>query len=207
MVSGTKLPNYTAPVYPFLAIIIGWYFGAGDSHLFIRPSYLASLLITLMPIGLFVAHHFLEIKEINSIPLWFIGPSIIGLISIVLAVSKKWERAWTTANLGYITFSIVLFITALPAIDQGNPVLNSEWIWKGSERVFYFKDFNPAFVFNIQKEVPDVEAYINQLRSGDLILTNNKNLLNIKRLGIETTQIFEGDDLFESTATFILRVD
>jgi 4-amino-4-deoxy-L-arabinose transferase-like glycosyltransferase len=208
MVSGTKLPNYTAPVYPFLAIVVGWYFGAGDSYLFIRPSYLASLLITFMPIGLFVAHHFVEIKEIDTIPLWFIGPSIIGLISFVLAVSKKWEQAWTTASLGFLAFTVVLFLKALPAIDQGNPVLNSEWIWNGgSEKVFYFKDFNPAFVFNMGKEVPDVEANINQLRSGDLILTNNKNLPNIKSLGIETTQIFEGNDLFESTVTLILRVD
>lgn len=207
MVSGTKLPNYTTPAYPFLAIIIGWYLGTGDSQRFTRLSYLASLFIILIPIGLFLAQHFFGFKEIDAISGWFVVPALIGLIALILAVSNKWQRAWITASLSFVAFSIVLFVQALPAIDQKNPVLNSKGIWKEAENIYHFRDFNPAFIFSMNRRVPSIESHINQLRRGDLILTNKKSLPDFQVLGIKTTQVFEGDDLFERSATIILRVN
>ncbi|MFO7825490.1 MAG: glycosyltransferase family 39 protein [Cyclobacterium sp.] len=207
MVSGTKLPNYTAPVYPFLAIITGWYLAAMDPWRFKLPSYLSSLIILLIPIGLFSAQYLFPIKEIDTISYWFVVPALMGLISLVVSISKRWEYGWILSNMGFITFSIVLFAQAIPAIDKNNPVLKAKEIWHKSERVYYFQNFNPAFVFNMNKRVPAVENNVSQLRNGDLILTNKKSLTDFQNLGIKTTQVFEADDLFENTVTIILRVD
>ncbi|MEB2774347.1 glycosyltransferase family 39 protein [Algoriphagus sp. D3-2-R+10] len=207
MVSGTKLPNYTAPVYPFLAIIVGWYFAARESRRFAWPSYLASLLIILLPLGLFWAQHLVEIKEVEAISGWFLVPAFVGIVAFILALIKKWELSWIMGNLGFIAFSAVLLIQAFPTIDQINPVVKSEVLWEGKYRVFHFQNFNPAFVFNMNRRFPAVESHINQLKPGDLILTNQKSLPAFQALGIETTQVFQGDDLFENTVTIFLRVD
>lgn len=207
MVSGTKLPNYTTPAYPFLAIIVGWYLGTGDSRRFSRLSYIASLFIILMPIGLFLAQRFYAFKEIDAISVWFVVPAFIGLIALFIAFSRKWQLAWITSSLGFIAFSIVLFLQALPAIDKKNPVLGSKGIWKEAENIYHFQDFNPAFIFSMNSRIPSIESHIKQLRQGDLILTNKKSLPDFQVLGIKTTKIFEADDLFERSATIILRVN
>lgn len=207
MFSGTKLPNYTAPVYPFLAILTGYYFGSPESKRFSNPSFLASLLIIFIPVGLFLANHFVMVKEIEAISLWFTIPSLFGLIALITAISKKWERAWIIANLGFIAFTIVLLVQSLPAMDQKNPVINSSRIWEEKERIFHFQDFNPAFIFNMNKRIPSVENHLNKLKRGDLIITNKKSLPAFQGFGIKTTQVFEGDDLFENTVTIILSVD
>ena len=207
MVSGTKLPNYTTPVYPFLAILFGWYFASGESRRFMWPSYIASLLIMIIPIGLLVAQHSVKIKEIDTISGWFTVPSVLGLVALIIAASKRWLGAWIVANLGFVTLTIVLIVQSLPAIDKKNPVSNSQEIWQETDRVFHFEDFNPAFIFNMNRRVPAVGSHIYELRRGDLILTNKKSLPAFQGFGIKTTQVFEGDDLFENTVTIILSVD
>ncbi|WP_163378426.1 ArnT family glycosyltransferase [Cyclobacterium sp. SYSU L10401] len=207
MLSGTKLPNYTAPVYPFLGIIAGWHLAEMDPRGLKFPSYISSLIIILIPVGLFLALDLLTIKEIDAISGWFIVPALIGLTALVITISTRWEYGWITASFGFVTFSIVLFTQALPAIDLKNPVRNSREVWNKTERVFHFQTFNPAFIFNLNKRVPDVAHHMHQLRKGDLILTNKKSLPEFQNLGVKTTQVYEGEDLFENTVTIILMVD
>ncbi|REG90413.1 ArnT family glycosyltransferase [Algoriphagus antarcticus] len=207
MFSGTKLPNYTAPIYPLLALIVGWYFSFEQSQRFKWPSYLCSLLILILPIGLYFSFKWVEVKEIDAISGWFMVPALVGFISLFLALSKKWELAWIMSNFGFVAFTALLIIQAFPSIDSKNPVINSERIWKDSLRVFHFRSFNPAFVFNMNREIPAVERHILQLKSGDLILTNKESLPDFKELQVDASQVFEGGDLFENSVTIILRVD
>lgn len=207
MVSGTKLPNYTAPVYPFLAIIVGWYFANGQVQRFKQPAYYSSLFIILLPLGLFIVSRNIEIKEIESLSFWFLIPALLGLAALRIAYGNKWELAWTVGNLGFVAFSIILLIQVFPAIDHKNPVLKAKSIWKDQPRIFHFESFNPAFVFNTNKRIPSVPNNFIHLKRGDLILTNQKSLVNNEELKLKTSLVFEGDDLFENTVTVILRVE
>lgn len=56
MVSGTKLPNYTAPVYPFLSLLVGWYFTNLSPSKFKAPSIFACLLIFIIPLAYFTLY-------------------------------------------------------------------------------------------------------------------------------------------------------
>ncbi|MDO6436103.1 glycosyltransferase family 39 protein [Cyclobacterium sp. 1_MG-2023] len=206
MVSGTKLPNYTAPVYPFLALMVGWYFSSVDPAKFKGPSIVASLLIFIIPLALFLPQLKLVIPEINNLSIWFFIPSILGCIGLFLSFDKKYEKGWLLTCLGYICFTGLLFYDALPSIDTNNPVSQSKNLWINNNRLFYFRAFNPAFVFNSKQRIPSIEDPKYAPKAGDLIITNNKNLNELEETGIKASKIFEGADLFEGSVTVIMRV-
>lgn len=207
MFSGTKLPNYTAPIYPLFALIIGWYFGVEQAQRFKWPSYFSSLLILILPVALYLSFKRIEVKEIDTISVLFSIPAFIGLLALVSAISRKWELAWITSSLGFVSFTLIFLLQVFPSMDRKNPVLNSEIIWRENTGVFHFGSFNPAFIFKMNRPIPAVETHISQLKRGDLILTNKKSLPDFKELEVESTQVFEGVDLFENSETIILRIE
>lgn len=206
MVSGTKLPNYTAPIYPFLALLVGWYFANLSPRKFKAPSIFACLLIFTIPLFLFLPQLKGALPEVNELSLWFFIPSILGCIGLFLIIGKKYEKGWLLACLGFIFFTGLLFYDALSNMDAKNPVSQSKNLWVNNNQLYYFRAFNPAFVFNSKQRIPSIEDPMYAPKAGDLILTNNKNLNELEATGIKASKIFEGADLFEGTVTVILRV-
>ncbi|WP_339900790.1 glycosyltransferase family 39 protein [uncultured Cyclobacterium sp.] len=206
MVSGTKLPNYTAPVYPFLALMVGWYFANLSPGKFKAPSIFACLLIFIIPLTLFLPQLKHVIPEINGLSIWFFIPSILGCIGLFLCLYKKYEKSWLLGCLGYICFTGLLFYDALPNIDTKNPVFQSNNLWVNNNQLYYFRAFNPAFVFNSKQRILSIEDPKYAPKAGDLIITNNKNLNELEEIGIKASKVFEGEDLFEGSVTVIMRV-
>ncbi|GAB2999334.1 hypothetical protein GCM10027284_16280 [Cyclobacterium sediminis] len=108
--------------------------------------------------------------------------------------------------MGYICFTGLLFYDALPNIDTKNPVFQSNNLWVNNNQLYYFRAFNPAFVFNSKQRILSIEDPKYAPKAGDLIITNNKNLNELEEIGIKASKVFEGEDLFEGSVTVIMRV-
>tara|TARA_R110000868_G_scaffold408319_1_gene691178 strand:- start:11703 stop:13322 length:1620 start_codon:yes stop_codon:yes gene_type:complete len=206
MVSGTKLPNYTAPVYPFLSLLVGWYFTNLSHSKFKAPSIFACLLIFIIPLALFLPYIKHVLPEVNDLSFWFFVPSIFGCLGLFLILDKKYEKSWLLGCLGFICFTGLLFYDALPNIDTKNPVFQSKNLWVSNNQLYYFRAFNPSFVFNCKQRIPSIEDPKYAPKAGDLIITTNKNLNKLEEKGIKASKIFEGTDLFEGSVTVIMRV-
>jgi hypothetical protein len=69
---------------------------------------------------------------------------------------------------------------------------------------YYHRDFNPAFVFALQKPLHSIEP--DSIKKGDeiLLVTQQRYVENFTNL--ETSWIYAGKDLFEKPETVVLEV-
>ncbi len=206
-VSQTKLPNYTVPAYPFLAVLFGYYlsnFGQSFRHL--RMNYIVLLIIgILVPIGSFIAMGFdSSLASQNSYALFFVVLPIMLLLAFLYR--QKLEKHFLFIGLSGIITALVFFGIVFPKLDKQNPVQQSLHLLENSKTVF-FKKYNPSFSFYLKKEIPhiyvsDFEQFFKDHPNGTIISTKKK--LKDIELPANCEIIFEGKDLFESPTTVIV---
>jgi len=206
-VSKTKLPNYTVPAYPFIAVMLG-YFIAEKVKIFrqIRVGYFVLLFFSiLVPIGVFFA-----LKSDASL-LSIKAVSIFFIVFPVLVFTAFFFRKNITIFLliiggaGLVT-ACIFFGVVYPQTDQLNPVQKSIGLVQDRE-VVYFRKFNPSYAFCLKKVIQPIEE--EQLESffakhpEGVVISTQKKLKDIK-LPVNCQIIFSGKDLFESPTTVLI---
>lgn len=202
-VSNTKLPNYAAPVYPFLAIIFAYTLDAQEMHSWIRfVAFLlgASIPLASIGIGFGILPAIPELEGIARLPHFMIIPATLALGSLLFLSFKRFYFSLFTLCFAYLTLNFFLADLYIPAINSRNPVLLSEKIWTG-KRLYYWGEFNPAFPFASQAIIPKWEG---QASPSDLILTTDRALKN-SPFPNPYQVLFESKDLFEKTTTLIIQ--
>ncbi|MDR7130376.1 hypothetical protein J2X69_002726 [Algoriphagus sp. 4150] len=208
MISGTKLPNYTAPVYPFLAIIIGWLLRQSGEWKRVRWAGLAGVVfLIVLPFGIYFGLKAeKEYAENAYVGLYFLTGSLIGIGSVFFWFREKWMLHWATLCLGFISVSLVFLYLAFPVLDRRNPVTASGVEQFREVDFYHFREFNPSFAFALQKEIKELGGmHVGKVNEGIVIL-RKKNLEEFKELGFSYELIFEGRDLFESPTTVLLQI-
>lgn len=158
-VSSTKLPNYTVPSYPLLAVLLGHYLAKLDRHWLAKTANRIGLIayavfLVLFPIGIYFG---LEadpsLAHLSHLGYYFIVLSITG-ISVLYFLSKRSVNKIVWSLLAGWTVTIMLFFHLIfPQVDAENPVRKTLPGMDTSEQIIAYKRLNAAFVFALQKEV------------------------------------------------------
>ena len=201
--SSTKLPNYTAPVFPFLAVIFAFTLDA--QVIYSRGRFVAFCLAALIPIAsIGIVFGLLptmpELEGIEKYGPYMIIPACLAISSLVFLSFKRFYASLITLCFAYLALNFLLVHFYLPAINSHNPVRLSEKIWTG-KKLHFWGEFNPAFPFSSQQIIPEWEG---QNGIQDLIITTDR-ALNNKPFPDPYQVLFRSKDLFEKTNTMIIR--
>lgn len=207
--SSTKLPNYTVPAYPFLAIMLAGYLTQRNLQNGIKASFSAILILGLILVpALYIGLQFdPTVKNIPEVSFYFI-PASLGLVfSFYLFTQKKTKEALIATGVSTMLASVLFFVFVFPAIDAQNPVQKSLSLMENKE-VRYFQKFNPSYSFYLKKPIQEVEeheivSFFEEHPDGILISTKKK--LQAIELPDHLEVFFSEHDLFESPTTQLVR--
>ncbi|GGF28910.1 ArnT family glycosyltransferase [Echinicola rosea] len=211
MLSGTKLPNYTVPAYPFLAIIIGNYLAAltkgRKRKSLLLPGIGYGVVLVLLPFGVYYGLSADPTLQVPKSLLWWFMVPVLALFPMVRTFFKRQtEQFLVWFGGGFMLVALVFFWFAFPLIDQQNPVLQAKTSQLASADLYYFKIYNPAFSFYLQQPLKDIQkvAVPHQVRG--YLITRKQHLEELDEMGLHYQKVYEGKDLFESPFTVVLRL-
>lgn len=211
-ISGTKLPNYTMPCYPFIAIILGHYIKTCcETQGVAKKGWLIFLVLFnfLLAIGVYAGLNAIpELKHLR----WFCGIFLLP-VSVLFAEwsSQKRRRLRSTLENVLVAYILLIFIInfwAYPAVYRHNPVSQTNHLLPKTETVYAYKIYNPAFNFYLNRPVV-LREHLNYFRDS---LPAGKTSFIITRkefendfAGFPVTKIAEQKDIFENPVTVILQ--
>ncbi|WP_319228507.1 glycosyltransferase family 39 protein [Draconibacterium orientale] len=206
-ISQTKLPNYTVPSYPFLAVLTAFFIGNKTvvfKNLKVGFFVLLSLSI-LLPIAGFIAMKFdPSLESVRGIAAWLL---VLPVINILVWIYRKHRSGFLLLQgLSGILTAVVFFAFIYPAIDQQNPVAKSKELIKNRELV-YFEKFNPSYAFYQKKEIPKIDAdefYTFFENHPDGLIISTKKKIKPVLLDEKYEIIFSAKDVFESPTTVLI---
>ena len=206
--SGTKLPTYVAPAFPFLAIILGYFL----NHLF-QPENLKkyavaatvlvyALLMVALPVGVYLgleteAH----LVSLRDLAFCFLLVPVFGLLAWWFAYHQQVANMISALALSWIALILLSFCVILPRVDQLNPITKAlEQIPENREVVSY-KRFNPAFSFYLQRPIrqfstlDSLQQYLNQHEA--FIITREQYSPELDSIQPTLPIVFQHRELFE----------
>ncbi len=212
--SATKLPNYTVPSYPFIAILLAYFI---SEHILkknlkhIQWNLWTWLLVTVaMVVGSYIAIDIVseEIGEIApSVSLVTLPLALGAVLSIWLYYKQERTKMIYGLLVGGMLTSVFIWYIAFPKIDQSNSVLKGTAIIQEQEHIAYFIRMNQAFPFNLERGIPslntssDVKGFWEKHPNG-YIITDERHL---EKLEFKFDTVLLQKDLFENTTTAILK--
>jgi 4-amino-4-deoxy-L-arabinose transferase-like glycosyltransferase len=209
-ISGTKLPNYPTPCYPFVAIVLGHFISMGFSKsVAVRkyPFIILLVLNTLLPIGLYLAiKNEVELRGFEEQALIMLILTAAAIVSYRLFLKKGFQTAILSLLLFYTAFNLVFFNYLYPTLYLNNPLSKTIHVVRTYENVVAYKTFQPAFTFY----VPDRIKVFDQPDSLKAYLQNNNALIILREVAVaelDTTglqRIATHHDLFENHNTVLL---
>ena len=158
-ISKTKLPNYTVPVYPSIAILTGAYLFSlkekiPKSVIWSLISFVAISLLVIVGLYLGIKNE-KEISDLAYLSSFFIIWTIGGIVSLFF-IKKDKILSILSLSIFSILLSLLFFSYIYPKVDKRNPVAQIMPLIEKDKKVFYYRRFNPAFVFYIRKKIPPI---------------------------------------------------
>lgn len=184
-ISSTKLPNYTMPCYPFLAVLLGNYFDKKMDRIDQGWNLLSKTLLLLLALSLPVAaviglqmdSHF---KQVYHLGYALVPTAVISLLASLFLSFKKHKQWFYTVGFGWMILAMLLFGYVYPQLNEINPVSQAKKLLGKDQDFFVYKRMDPAFPFNYQRTFPvvndtdEIEAYAAQ-HPNAYLLTNIRN--------------------------------
>ncbi|ACO04252.1 MULTISPECIES: glycosyltransferase family 39 protein [Persephonella] len=209
-ISGTKLPNYTVPLYPALAILTGYFldniFRFSNRSLYISLSFY-TIIGLILTAGLFIGiRNEPEISDLSYLSLYFLLLPLSGILAIFMLRKSRIIPVLTVSAFS-VFLGFLFFYYLFPKIDKRNPVYQMMPLIEKDRDIRYYKNFNPAFVFYLKKEIKPLKKDEIQgfLHSDEkvYILTRKRYLNELK--GIKDLVILKQvKDLFERKISVLI---
>lgn len=214
-ISSTKLPNYTVPSYPVLAVILGYYLSKVDKYWFQKVGNRIGLVAyAILLIGFPVGIYFgigadKSLNHLTHLSYYFIVLSVVGISLLVFMRKKAMPRVLLLLMGGWLVTTMFFFHLIYPEIDRESPVRKTLPTMNTEARIISYKRLNAAFVFTLQREVKRYDSlkYIRNevltAPSGYVISRTEyrEELENIPGLVYHT----EARDTFENPTTLIMK--
>ncbi len=209
--SGTKLPNYIMPSYPFAAIILGSYFHLiwkQNTNQVLYPFFILLLIAMILP----VAGYFGIQKEILTADLAWMALLLISVPIIMLTLfffqNNKTTGLFKIISITWLALNFLGLQVIYPSLFQRNPVSQTIAMVKQSPAVYGYTIINPAYLFYMPKRIP-VTDNADTLQKW---LSNTEEAIVITRTGFEDQlknipleKVEEKHNLFESSTTVIYQ--
>lgn len=209
MFSGTKLPNYTVPAYPWLFIILAGIIS--NTSIEKRKNYLLVILVfsVIMPLGIGIGLGLdVVVNDLYYLGFYF---GIITLGALGAYYYRKTNFIWINVIItSWILLQLVFFNLLYPIVDKNNPVAKTRHFFNKQQTVVAYKAFNPAFVFELQHAIPHLKTeeellqFMKENTDGGIIITrlNSKNIEMAKRNKLII--LAQERDIFERPTTLLL---
>ena len=207
-ISKTKLPNYTVPVYPSLAILISYYLSSIKRAS--KSFYISLIFYIFLTLLIVVALYYgikgeKEIKDLSYLSFYFLLLPVGGVLS-VLFLRRNLSLSIASLSLSSVFVSILFFFFLYPKIDKRNPVAKMLPLIDTKKEVRFYQSFNPAFVFYIRKHIKPVKKQgLNAFFSSSdrvYLLSRKKykkDILKVKNANL----LKEVKDLFENKTSVL----
>lgn len=213
-VSSTKLPNYTVPAYPLIAILIGAYLAKIDENwLASKGNRIGLIIYSVILIGFPVGIYF-GIKQDRTISdltylFWYFLPfSVVGLLFLWSMIKKKLSIILIANFSVWIIFSTLFFIFLFPKVDAESPVSKTLPQMDIAKPIVSYQRLNAAFVFELQREIKrygELEALKEFIESEPQGYVISRKRLQEELEGIGLVYVTEARDTFENPTTLIMR--
>lgn len=212
--SQTKLPNYTAPAYPFSAILIASFLNNIIGGKVAKKSIAYSLVFySVLAVGIPAGVYFgfqadAEMAGYRSLWLCFIALPLGMFFCWYFYRRNQFGRMIGSMAVSFIITNAFFFGFAYPKVYSQNPVRVTLDQLKGKELVYY-KLMNPAYIFNLQRVVPklndtsELKQYM--VRHPKAILISRKEFLPEILSAGDFVKTFEQRNTLEKTVTVILE--
>ncbi|MGE4587328.1 MAG: ArnT family glycosyltransferase, partial [Mangrovibacterium sp.] len=206
--SHTRLPNYTVPAYPFLAILLAGYLQNNNGRMKLKASMILLLLFGLILVPVVTAGLYLDpaLRKISYAGLYFLPLPLLLFLAFL-----QWQKGKTETALLWIAGSgtataLIFFLLAFPTVDQQNPVVKSTPLVRNRE-VRYYGKFNPAYSFLLQKEIfpvkrEELESFFRRHPEGIIIST--RKYTDQLQLPDELEISFSARDILERPTTVLI---
>jgi 4-amino-4-deoxy-L-arabinose transferase-like glycosyltransferase len=211
-ISGTKLPNYPMPCYPFVAVLLGYWINRAITGQVAVKQYPFWLLLSLNVLLLTAAWIGLGIETATQ-P--FRGWALLFVIPVITSACSWWffkkegiKKALHFVLAGYSVFNFLFLAIGYPAIYRHNPVTKTLHLLPQDEQVYAYKIYNPAYNFYLNKPVKVLD---DPLQVKQLITTNPKAIVisrenHLPELDSLPVKLLAKErDLFETATTVLFR--
>jgi len=215
--SRTILPSYPEPSVPFFAVLLGFFFAqaaadANPQRFRLTINGVVYLVIALLlPVATAIAlQQEKGLAQTWPVAFYMITLPVAAAVALYFLIRKNIVSALYAYSSGAVVFLITFFYFMFPTVDRLNPVSQSiPHLENVKEPVIYYKDFNPAFVFELKHAVEgfttpeEVKQYISA--HGTTYIISQKRYWDDLPEGKKL--LHEGKDLFERQETILVRVE
>ncbi len=208
-ISGTKLPNYAMPCYPFAAILLGHYINKlwmGESKARLYPFIILLIINTALPIGgYFGIKNEVNTTGLENLAAYLLILTLASLAAIYFIIKNKIRNAILSAFILYIIFNLVFLNYLYPVIYKNNPLTKTIEDVRKFDKVVAYKIFHPSYTFYLPERV----RVFNELDSLKIYLKdNNAAVISRKNFeddlkNIQLIEMHKVHDLFEGSTTVI----
>ncbi|WP_320018096.1 glycosyltransferase family 39 protein [Labilibaculum manganireducens] len=208
--SSTRLPNYTAPAYPFFAILIGTLL-AKQKQLAYRWELIVLFIVTILIItaGYFALN--IEKQYTHLKPqLLLLLPGLVGA-GFALKLHKKRALNFTIHLISYSFILLSFFLSEIVffQIAKQNPVTLSLPYINKDEPIACYKKFNPSYPFYLKQKVIKLESIESikdflQNHPKACVISTSKSLRDVNYSDF-AVKVFEQKDVFENRTTVLLK--
>jgi len=209
--SGTKLPNYPMPCYPFVAIMLGYFINkviTGQNQVKQYPLWLLLVLNVLLLAAAWIGLGLETATQPFRIwALLFVVPVITAAVSWWFFKKEGLKKAMHVIIAGYSVFNLLFLAIGYPAIYQHNPVTKTLHLLHKNEQVYSYKIYNPAYNFYLDKPIKmlDDAAQVSQVIMADphaVIISRENHLPELDSVPFKL--LAKERDLFETATTVLI---
>ena len=209
-ISGTKLPNYPMPCYPFVATILGFFISQWIDKTRVKLYPLIILLI--INLGLTVAAYFgirneVELRGYENLSAVLLILILAAIVGIYFTRNNQFRKAVLSLFSIYTIFNFFFLNWLYPELYKNNPMSKTIDTVRQYDNVVAYKIFHPSFTYYLPKTVKVFESS----DSLKMYLQNNKAMVisrsefkqELKNLGLKEEE--EHHDLFELSTTLLMN--
>lgn len=212
--SGTKLPNYPAPAFPFVAILLGFFlseFGFSILKYKIIISYGVYLVISIaLPIAIYIVLEDLMLfPDLKNLAFWFLLIPLGSLLSIAFFLRGQVRQSFISIAASWVFTTLIFYYIVFPSVDSRNPVYQALKILDTKTPVFYYGKYNPSFSFYIRKPIKSIDDPLEN-ETGEqkvFLLSMKKKVSDLEFLKPKYQIILESKEFFEPYYSVLLYAD
>lgn len=210
-ISATKLPNYTMPCYPFIAVLLGWWLRQFYKKMStIKLKYIEWGFLITISIALPIAGYIGFLNEPQLLhKAWLSSLLMIVPVGVITAfvffVKTKLKNSFMILISTFITLSMLLFGGIFPEITKATPVEKYKNYVSKEQPVVVYKCMDSAFPINynttykIISSIKEVEVFFKKHPNG-VVMTNIRDKKEIEKLN-KYNMVFSQKSLFENHTT------
>lgn len=222
-ISGTKLPNYPMPCYPFIAILLGYYINKawsdksylrnnpGDLHTdVIKIKLYPFIILLIINIALPIIAYYALKNEVNTkgfenLAAGLLILTIAAITAFYYMLRKNLRKSLIFLFAFYTLFNFIFLNWLYPTIYKQNPMTKTIEALKKYENVVAYQIFHPSFTYYLPERVPvfrNIDSLKNYLNKHNAAVISRKTFAG-ELESIQLEQVASVHDLFEGNTTVI----